>query len=284
MAKNIHKNSAKLSYTFLIAAFVAFAGISAIVVQSLHSQIENAVIVGSDGTPMSWDSSEANAPTHIELAAQAVTEDFVQYTSSVENTSSSPLYITHVASYLSTDSTTGFIPFNSSAIEYTFTPDYGDSWTALAVSAPANNKDGFKLEHELILGAAGSGTDTAYFRYKVASGSSTSLTDNFAVLTSSDSGSVARSTYTNTVATTVPSDHVAVNTGDENASDVEQVYVDPLGVSSTVSDTDTVTTVATTTSSLSSPTVSASVVWMLATLGVFAICFISFLVLTHPRS
>ena len=282
MAKKHHEKTTKLSYTFLMIAFIAFAGISAIVVHSLHSQIENAVIVGSDGTPMSWDSSDANAPTHIELAAQAVTDDFVQYTSSVENTSPAPLYITHIASYLTADSATGFIPFNSSLIEYTFTPDNNDSWTALAVSAPANNKNGFKLEHELILGAAGSGTDTAYFRYKVSSASSTNLTDNFAVLTSDDLGAISRSSYTNTIATTVPNDHVAVNT-DPNASDVEQVYVDPLGVSSTVSDTDTVTTVATTASSLSSPTVSASVIWVLATLAVFAICFVSFLVLSHPR-
>ena len=283
MPKNIHKKTTKLSYTFLVIAFIAFAGISAIVVQSLHSQIENAVIVGSDGTPMSWDSSDTNAPTHIELAAQAVTDDFVQYTSSVENTSDAPIYITHIASYLTADSATGFIPFNSSLIEYTFTPDYKDSWTALAVSAPANNKNGFKLEHELILGASGSGTDTAYFRYKVSSTSSTNLTDNFAVLTTDDAGSASRSSYTNTIATTIPSDHVAVNTGDPDASDVEQVYADPLGVSSTVSDTDTVMAVATTASSLSSPTVSASVVWVLATLAVFAICFVSFLVLTHPR-
>ena len=103
------------------------------------------------------------------LSAEIVEDSLIRYDAFIENVDpENVLNLTHLSSYLSDEmSENGFIPLDSTLIQYTFNKDDNASWRGLGLTAPANSKEGFKLVTPLTLGKAGSSTDTLYFRYYV---------------------------------------------------------------------------------------------------------------------
>ncbi|MDO4986849.1 MAG: fibro-slime domain-containing protein [Candidatus Saccharibacteria bacterium] len=103
------------------------------------------------------------------ISAEVVEDTLIRYDAFIENVDpENVLNLTHLSSYISDEmSENGFIPLDSTLIQYTFNKDDNASWRGLGLTAPANSKEGFKLVTPLTLGKAGSSTDTLYFRYYV---------------------------------------------------------------------------------------------------------------------
>lgn len=97
--------------------------------------------------------------------------NLISFNSSITNRDpDSPLDIERIAAYINEETdagetSDGFLPLSEKTLFYTATPEDEDSWKPVALSAPDNSMDGFKLETPLRLTASGSEGDTLYFRY-----------------------------------------------------------------------------------------------------------------------
>ncbi len=283
MAKNKSGNFRKIIFTLLLVAFCGFAVLSDVIIKNLNQSIDGAVLVARDGTPANWNFATNEKLAKLSLEGKALTEDFMQYTSSVTNLTDSTIKVTHLASYLETAENNGFIEFNDSTIEYSYDPSDNNSWQKISISKPANSIDGFKLSSAIKVSPSGNEDSCVYFRYKVSSKGSEEISDNFVVLATDKGGTASKFVNTLTLATKVTSETVATSDNKNSSSDTEASYVKPLGVNSTVADTDIVNSVAKTTGNLATPFISNGITILLVTLGVFAICFLGYLALGTRR-
>ncbi|MDO5481279.1 MAG: hypothetical protein Q4F60_02970 [Candidatus Saccharibacteria bacterium] len=285
MTKTKSSGFRNIIFILLLAAFCGFAILSDVIIKDLNQSIDDAVLVARDGTPASWSFTTNDKLAKLSLEGKALTSDFIQYTSSVANLTDSTIQITHLASYLETGNYSGFVNFGGNAIEYSYDISDNDSWKKIPISSPANSTDGFKLSSVVKVPPINSGENRVYFRYKVSSSGSDEISDNFAILVTDKGGTASKFTNTVTLATRVTPEVVAISDDDKTpSSDTEESYAKPLGVNSTVADTTTINSVVATTGSLATPFVSDSIKILLATLGVFAICFVGYLALNKKTS
>lgn len=238
-------------------AFVAIAGVTAAVVGlTTQSVARTSNLFNESGVPTAWTNSTDNASGIVSGVSAQVSEyeeagRFVQYNSYVKNNSTTPRYVTHISSYLtSTDSGhNGFVPLSEATIEYTYTPDNQDSWQRLAISAPANNPDGFKLANSLYLSTMNEPMNTVYFRYNVSAKDTPAdeLSSQLAFLVSED-GKDQLSVASSTIAygpdpsgaeeSVIAAVDESPSTTDPLSEDLESATAKPLGVVSYLSNTD----------------------------------------------
>ena len=283
MAKNKSGSLRKIVFILLLAAFCGFVILSDVVIRNLNQTIDDTVLVARDGTPATWNFATNKTLAELSLEGKALSDDFIQYTSSVENLTDSTIKITHLASYLETKQGSGFINFNGNTIEYSYDPSDKNSWQEVAISEPANSTDGFKLSSAIKIPPVGSDENRVYFRYKVSSEGNDEISDNFVVLVADKGGTASKFVNTITLATAVVPETVAISNDKNPSSDTDQSYAKPLGVNSTVANTDIVDSVVETTGNLANTLTSNSILILMAILGVFAICFISYLALTKQN-
>ena len=283
MEKNNSGSLKKITFILLLVAFCGFAILSDLIVRNLNQTIDSTVLVAQDGTPATWDSSESNGSVNLSLEGRAMTDDFIQYTSSVANLTNNTIKITHLSSYAKTGKGSGFINFSGDTIEYSYDPSDNDSWQEVSVSEPANSADGFKLSSAIKVAPLNNEKNHVYFRYKISSEGSDEISDNFAILATDRSGAESKFVNTVTLATEVVPETIAIFDDENPSSDTDESYTKPLGVNSTVADTNVVDSVVATTGDLATPLVSNSVTILMSILGVFTVCFIGYLVLSRRK-
>ena len=276
-----------ITLVIIPVAFILIAGFVAFIVNNIKNSVETSTALFNDsGVPLAWANSLEKSQDIVSgVSAELVNyeDHFIQYSPYIKNASSSPHFLTHLASYLTATSgdSHGFVPLNESTIEYTYTPDNANSWKHLAISAPANTHEGFKLTTPLYLGPSGDTTSTIYFRYGVATDVSHSdrLTDEVSFIVTDESKSAEALSVTQTaIAYEAPDAEGSsvVATVDPSASDPEGVATKPLGVVSYVSNTDIIASVNTPDSDQSK---SSSIVTTQALMIILASVFCSSLLL-----
>lgn len=275
-----HQKINSVTLVIIPIAFILCAVLVAFIVNNIKISIANSpAILNESGIPLSWNNSIDPAKDLVSgVSAELVNYDnhFVQYNPYLKNTGPNGHYLTHLASYLDTTSGDGhgFIPLNESTVEYTYTPEDSDSWTHLAISAPSNTLDGFKLSTPLYLGADGTPMSTIYFRYGISADTTHSdhLTDSVSFLVSDESKTTETLSSTKTAiayeASDAASDPIIATT--DPANDSEGTVAKPLGVVSYVSNTDIIASVHTAdTDSSDSPTIISSQALMIILISVF---------------
>ena len=115
-----------------------------------------------------------------ELTGEIVENQLIRYNAKITNADpENELNLTNISSYLSDeDGDAGFIPLDSTILQYTYTPNVAGSWQGLVLSAPSNDNQGFKLATPLKLGKAGTSTDTIYLTFYVLPNHTTGDVDN----------------------------------------------------------------------------------------------------------
>ncbi len=301
MKKNIFK-------IVMIAAFVAFAGLSLAIVNNIHRTVETTVLATNSSLPRAWDgfSTSADAVTTLDV----VTSDTVAiYTVSIKNTSSSTLYLENLASFMDEahGDRDGFLPLSSENTEYSYSENNPDAWSALSLSAPKNGLDGFRLANSLAIGPAGSDTDTLFIRYQVSpSLDKDVISNNFAGLLKKTDGSSVVTTGSTSVAINIESADPFVVAADTPSNDphaiFDQLYAEehggatepstvavaeddadsafarPLGVFSEQLSIKTVASVATSTETVDGDFIATTNLILVGILAVFAIAFIGYIV------
>ncbi len=302
--------SKKIFQFVMVAAFVAFAGFSAITVIGLRQNIDTTAIASNSQTPESWANFpvSADVKTNLDVATDS---SVALFTTSVTNTKEDGLlYLTNLASYLDEahGDHDGFLPLDSETAEYTYTPDDSSSWQALSISAPKNGVTGFRLTNALALGPAGSNTDTLYIRFQVSpSADDDIISDKVAFLLDDNYGYRSSATASTSVAihivendpyivatddTTNTNPHAIFdelfgdNSNSSNTSTVatkedengDSAFAQPLGVFSEVTELKTIATVANTDTEVDGSFMSTASIILVAILVVFAIALIGYII------
>lgn len=262
-----------------LVAFVIVAGATALTARQATEELEAKVIASETQTPKNWNTAESKTVTaNTHLSGEVVSANYVQFTTAVSNSNSSDgLYLTHLASYLSEDGgeNDGFMPLSGATLEYTYTPNDDSSWRTINLSQPANSETAFQFDTELHLGAAGTATDTVYFRYYVTPDEDvTTVSDKVSLLMRNSNGETG---YTESAATVNYAEAVeevetvaAATTEDDDSE--EATHVDPLGRFSFVPNVSAITS---TVASASDPNVSFLIlgaIMMIVAVGVFVAC------------
>ena len=230
------KKPGKAICIIAVAIFIAFAGFTAYTVNHLSAEVDDVTVANQNGIPASWaDYDMAN--TLSSQTSSKVAGDHIVYTTSVTNTDlNNPASITHVASYIDGE-LKGFLPLDSSSLEYSYYPDASNSWTPVAIVAPGEDEDSFKLSSEIYLGAGGSSDNTVYFRYSVTPSVSGVVSDKVAFLAKivSDKTGIAISDNSIAFEPTSSDETVAVSESDQapaESASGEEAFAEPLGVTS----------------------------------------------------
>ena len=228
-----------------IAVLVAFVGVSAVVagiVFGASTEIESRAIADTNGVPANWSSEKYNndiaATTSLSVKLIPGKTRYVQYTAKVSNEDSgNDLYVTHLASYMSSDGTdeNGFMKLSGESLEYTYTIDDDDSWQKIDLTKPSKRAEAFKLAKEISIDRAGSGKNTAYFRFYVTPSdkNTKTLNDTVSLKIKNESGKSGYMTSAKTVAYQEEEKTTIAATTDTNTdSEMGNAYVKPLGESS----------------------------------------------------
>lgn len=164
--KKERKTSAIITVSVLIAFLIVtvFATITSVV--NVTSILEGNVLANKIGIPESWNKLEKTDTIKIDTKTQT-NDDHVEYTTSVKNSDDKHVTLTSISAYLEEGTKGGFIPLAEKTLEYTYDLGNDKSWTPVQITAPNNNKDGYKFNSALYLGEDGSTTDTIYFRYTI---------------------------------------------------------------------------------------------------------------------
>ena len=302
--------SKKIFQVIMVAAFVAFAGFSAITVINTRKGIDSTVITSKIQTPESWSNipTSSDAKTSLDVATD---NSVVLYTASITNTKEDgSLYLTNFASYLDEahGNHDGFLPLNNETAEYSYNPTDTNSWQTLNISAPKNGMDGFRLDNSLAIGPAGSNTDTIYIRFQIAPTADQDVVSNkVAVVVDDGYGYRSSATASTSVATNIVEADpyvVAADTPNANPHAIfdklfgegdsssdgattvavnedgtgESAFTQPLGAFSEVTDLKTIANVATSNTEVDGSFTSTASMILLAILAVFAIAFIGYIV------
>ncbi len=258
-----------------VGVFVAFAGITAFAVNQLATQIDDTTISNIDGVPSSWKEyrSTSAISSHIE---SEVKDSHIVYTVAVTNTSqASSTAITHIASYIDTGAK-GFVPLDANSLEYSYYPEAEGSWTPIAVSAPGEDEEAFKLASEIYLGTNDSSSNTVYFRYFVAPSLYGTVSDKVAFVTRTDS-EPAVSVSDNLVAYEETSAEVVAVASEEDGSG-ESAFAEPLGVTSDMPSITAISTATIGAIAISPDVVTGSIVILAICIAVFVISLVAYLI------
>ena len=122
-------------------------------------------------TNMNWPiSADSDVKAKVVGKVENSTSNIVQFNTSVTNRDpENALDLERLAAYINEkteDSTQeGYLPLDSSTLEYTLTPEDPDSWKPLEITPPANTAEGFNLVTPIRMTPYGQTGDTIYFRY-----------------------------------------------------------------------------------------------------------------------
>ena len=320
---NLLKNLNNLARVAIPISFFSISVLVALIVNSVFTSIKKTpALYNASGVPLAWSENIASDNGIVSGSSAKLVnydEPFIEYSSYVKNTSPSARYLTHLSSYLTAANSEnhGFVPLGSTTIEYTYTPADDSSWRSLALSAPANDFDGFKLAEPLYLGPDGNPANTLYFRYGVAADTtiSDSLSDKTAFLFSDENhkgetlsvastsiayeapateGAEASVIATNDGSTDVASDNsastdtpteVAVNdpASSVDPTDTEAAATAPLGVVSYAPGTEIIASVSSSDTEDYSPMVTIGRAALIVALAVLASALILYLPICRLR-
>lgn len=268
-----------------IVAFIGVAGIVAATTFRASSEIESMVIANGSGVPKAWSTEQSvDAVANSSLSAEVVGQKYIRFLAEVTNANASKgLYVTHVASYLSSNDGSmadGFVSLSDKSLEYSYSPEDENSWQKANLTEPTKSKNAFKLSNEVHLGAAGTNTDKVYFRYYVEPNNADVETVNnkISYLLRSDSGEMGYATSAAVVAYKEASRPTAIAKADEaDSSETGNAYVAPLGKSSFVPETETVSQTVASVGMNSDAFLTVGVVMLVVGVAIFAICLAIYL-------
>ena len=277
-------------FAVAVLAFLAITSVIAFTGFSAHSEIEDKSIANLENSPKNWNTAESKqVVANSTLTGEVIESKYIQFTVSVTNANSGDgVYVTHLASYLSEDDKeSGFVPLAANSLEYSYTPDDGDSWTKLKLNAPSTDENAFKLGSDLHLGTLGTATDTVYFRFYVEPGKDVKKVNNKVSFLLKNSKSEVG--YTSSIATIAYEDailaaktkEIAKVEADENVA--EGSYADPLGMFSFIPGVDVVTSVIGDSTGINQEVLVAGMVAIIAGLGVFVICLITYIPIARKK-
>lgn len=291
-------NSRKFGVIISTVALVVFLGIAGTITaisNTAYQDYEEQTIADTNNVPKTWNSTESRTVVaNSSLSGKVIDTKYIQFTATVSNANSGDsLYLTHIASYLAEDENVGgFIPLNASSLEYSYTPDNSDSWTTIGVNNPSNEEDAFKLAGELHLGAAGTATDTIYFRFYVEPETETEkVNSKIAFLMRNSKGDtgysdgVATIDYLNAktvIATTTTTDasELAADNPELATSDA---HVDPLGRFSFVPNLTVLTSSMASTSGFSTGLLTVGIAAIGIGAVIFTICLVAYLPIARKK-
>lgn len=269
-----------------VLTFIAFAGLTTYSVNQLSSEVSHTTIANVSGTPSSWDNYRA-ADNIISQTESQVKDGYVVYTTSVTNTSqTNSAAVTHIASYISGESK-GFVPLSTNSLEYSYYPDAANSWTPVAVSAPGEGDEDFKLASEIYLGTGDSSNNAVYFRYFVAPSEEGTISNKITFLTKTSDDESLISVSNNSIAyTDTTSDIVAVSDQDQNQPQElatvdntgESAFAEPLGATSEAPAVTTISLAGLGAIVISPEVMTGSLIVLVVCLGIFAASLVVYLV------
>lgn len=263
--------------------FIAFVAFTAGTVNNFTSLVEQSGLSSHNGVPATWNDKDALAG----LSSETFTENkggYLQYTTVVRNTNTGrDATLTHVASYYSEPSNSGFVPFNTSGLEYSYSPNTKGSWNKVSVSAPSPDETGFKLGTEINLTSSENEHNVVYFRYIVSPDQEGTIIDKVSFLAKNAQGQKG----------VIVSDQASISYERPNSVEVlalsgkslsedpsgESTFAEPLGVMSDTSSTDVISATALGSFSLSSETTNRNIIIVVAIVCGFAACLIAYLII-----
>lgn len=261
-----------------VLTFVAFAGVTAFSVSNVSDLISRSSFSGKDGVPTAWTGTTYSSPVSTNTEVKNA-GDHLAYLATIENKESNEVFLTDIASLISDNQHTGFITFNPSSIEYSYSKNSA-TWNTLS----GINLDGvYKLNDAIRIGAAGTSSSRVYLRYNL-SPDYGNVTDkiSFRVKDINDNYSVAVSdssiAYEETVNEVVAASSSRTNL---DSSSSESAFAEPLGAFSEDSDLSTISTTTATIAAISPESTTASIIIVIAILGLFVGSLIAFLVIKN---
>lgn len=261
-----------------VLTFVAFAGVTAFSVSNVSDLISRSSFSGKDGVPTAWTGTTYSSPVSTNTEVKNA-GDHLAYLATIENKESNEVFLTDIASLISDNQHTGFITFNPSSIEYSYSKNSA-TWNTLS----GVNQDGvYKLNDAIRIGATGTSSNRVYLRYNL-SPDYGNVTDkiSFRVKDINDNYSVAVSdssiAYEETVNEVVAASSSRTNL---DSSSSESAFAEPLGAFSEDSDLSTISTTTATIAAISPESTTASIIIVIAILGLFVGSLIAFLVIKN---
>ncbi len=272
------KRKTAVASVVAVLAFVAFAGVTAFSVSNVSDLISRSSFSGKDGVPTAWTGTTYSSPVSTNTEVKNA-GDHLAYLATIENKESNEVFLTDIASLISDNQHTGFIAFNPSSIEYSYSKNSA-TWNTLS----GVNLDGvYKLNDAIRIGAAGTSSSRVYLRYNL-SPDYGNVTDkiSFRVKDINDNYSVAVSdssiAYEETVNEVVAASSSRTNL---DSSSSESAFAEPLGAFSEDSDLSTISTTTAAIAAISPESTTASIIIVIAILGLFVGSLIAFLVIKN---
>lgn len=272
------KRKTAVASVVAVLTFVAFAGVTAFSVSNVSDLISRFSFSGKDGVPTAWTGTTYSSPVSTNTEVKNA-GDHLAYLATIENKESNEVFLTDIASLISDNQHTGFITFNPSSIEYSYSKNSA-TWNTLS----GVNLDGvYKLNDAIRIGAAGTSSNRVYLRYNL-SPDYGNVTDkiSFRVKDINDNYSVAVSdssiAYEETVNEVVAASNSRTNL---DSSSSESAFAEPLGAFSEDSDLSTISTTTAALAAISPESTTASIIIVIAILGLFVGSLIAFLVIKN---
>ena len=237
----LSKKPTKAISTIAVIAFVAIAGLTTYSVYHLVNRVDGAKISQINGVPEIW--TDLRRPSNIVSTASSTAQaDYISYLVTVENLDPEDTYkITHVSSFVDGNDK-GFLPFNASSLEYSYT-NQPNSWSPVSISSPGYDANGFELKSPLSIGSADSGRSKLYFRYNVTPSAAGVVSDKIAFVVEDEFYSRSMAVSDNTIAyePTGSTEVVATNQKTDytpaDGDSSESAFAQPLGATNTGPDT-----------------------------------------------
>ena len=263
-----------------VLAFVAFAGFTALSVINVSDLISRSSFSGKDGVPTAWTGTTYSSPVSTSTEVK-VAGNHLSYLATIENNEEREAYLTDIASLISDNKHTGFISFNPNNLEFSYVKN-NTVWTPVS----GTNKDGvYELTDAIRIGAIGTSSSRVYLRYNISSEYG-NVTDkiSFRVKDADDNVSIAVSdssiAYEETTNEIVAATNSRTNLDDNSA---ETAFTEPLGAFAEGSNLTLISTAATAMVAISPESTTASVIIIIAVLGLFVGSLVAFLVASNSR-
>lgn len=272
----MNKRKSAVASAVAVLAFVAFAVVTAFSVSNVSDLISRSSFSGKDGVPTAWTGTTYSSPisTNTEVKNAG---DHLAYLATIENKTSNEVFLTDIASLISDNKHTGFISFNPSSIEYSYSKN-NTTWDSLS---GANQSGVYKLNNAVRIGASGTSSSRVYLRYNLSPdyGNVTDkisfrvkdINDNYSVAVSDSS--IAYEETTNEI--------VAASSSRTNIDDENGAFVEPLGAFSEESNLATISSATAAIAAISPESTTASIIIVIAALGLFVGSLIAFLVIKN---
>ena len=242
--KAVHRVST-IASIFVLVAFLACAGFTALSVSQITAVVEENIVANKNGVPTSWSSLEPRDTTESTTSA-TINNGYIEYVTSIKNSDpAKATNVTHISSFIQDQKNVGFIPLEENALEYTYTPSEENTWTPLRISAPDSDESGFKLDTPLYLGRADTSADTIYFRYNISPSEEGTVSDKVAFVTEDSLGNTkltvgsASLDYDKTAAYDLEGSSESTesesSSSEASSTEADSSYTKPLGAFSSAS-------------------------------------------------